>query len=420
MIVFVALVKCLLEIGCLIKTAEVLTGRKGKSGNILQYCIIILMLAISVYVNFYDGSSLFQMVHYAGLFCILMIRYKMDAIDTVIYTMFCFLLVGALELLVYLPINLFCRFLGENRDCSVFVLLIILLLYHLAGKKKITIVNRRWIASYKENINIRFVIIIFVILLVFVVSLIRFDEGMPLEEGVYLLVALLIFLTLVYKLSAYQMEIDYHKKYADKYGEVVTELRDRQHKIMNQLDSVYALCRLYDNYDELVQHQTTELDNLRRYLMPGKILILERPLVVAHIYTKLCEAEEKQIDVHTDFSCSLEHINIPDIFLIEILGNLVDNAMDEVLARKKHEKIRVAITDDGNEVCISVGNEHEKIPYKEYSNFFKNGYSSKGNGRGVGLPYLKKIVDKFHGRIEIGNVIFNITNYFVISIYFKR
>ena len=134
----------------------------------------------------------------------------------------------------------------------------------------------------------------------------------------------------------------------------------------------------------------------------------------------LCEAEEKQIDVHTDFSCSLEHINIPDIFLIEILGNLVDNAMDEVLARKKHEKIRVAITDDGNEVCISVGNEHEKIPYKEYSNFFKNGYSSKGNGRGVGLPYLKKIVDKFHGRIEIGNVIFNITNYFVISIYFKR
>ena len=42
MIVFVALVKCLLEIGCLIKTAEVLTGRKGKSGNIFMrwydYC----------------------------------------------------------------------------------------------------------------------------------------------------------------------------------------------------------------------------------------------------------------------------------------------------------------------------------------------------------------------------------------------
>ncbi len=243
---------------------------------------------------------------------------------------------------------------------------------------------------------------------------------MSLQEGIYLSIALFMFLMMVYKLSGYQMEIEYHKRYADKYGEVITELRERQHKFMNQLDSIYALCKIYDNYDDLVYHQAAELDNLRRYLMPGKIFILRRPLVIAHVYTKLCEAEEKQIEINTDFSCSLEYIDVPDIFLIEILGNLLDNAMDEVLARKMHEKIKISITDDGNEICISVGNEHDKIPYKKYSRFFEEGYSAKGEEHGVGLPYVKKIVDKFHGHIEAGNVMYESNNYFVVSIYFKR
>lgn len=94
--------------------------------------------------------------------------------------------------------------------------------------------------------------------------------------------------------------------------------------------------------------------------------------------------------------------------------------MDEVSARKKHERIRMEIIDDGNEICISVGNEHEKILYNEYNQFFKDGYSSKGDDCGVGLSYVKKITDKYHGHIEVGNVIHGKENYFVVNIYFKR
>ena len=286
--------------------------------------------------------------------------------------------------------------------------------------QKIFVINRKWLDSYKEKINVQFLIILFALLLAFIIGLIKFGNGLSWGEGVYLPIALFMFLVFIYKISAYQMEIDYHKRYANKYGEVITELRERQHKFINQLDSIYALCRVYDNYDELVRHQTEELDSLRKYLMPGKLLILERPLVVAHIYTKLCEAEEKQIDIHTDFSCSLEPMDVPDIFLIEILGNLLDNAIDEVTARKKQEKIRIAITDNGEEICLSIANEHDKIPYDKYSRFFQEGYSEKGNNRGVGLPYVKKIVDKFHGRIEVGNIIYRLENYFIVRVYFKR
>lgn len=416
---WIILANCLLEIGCLMKMLEALTGQKAKRENILQYIIIALLSAVSVYISFYDGNRLLKLVHYIGVFVIFKLRYDMNLADTATYTILSFLGAGVLELLVYVPYNLIYFFLQGKGDFSVYMLLVVFLICQWLEKKKVIVVNGKWLDFYKEKINVQFLIILFTVLFVFSISLIGFDRGMTLEKGMYLSLAMVIFLFFVNKISAYQMEIDYHKRYAHKYGEVITELRERQHKFMNQLDSVYAMCKIYDNYDELVQHQSLELNHLRKYLMPGKLLILEKPLVVAHIYTKLCEAEERQIHIHTDFSCSLECIDVPDIFLIEILGNLLDNAMDEVSAGEKHGKIRFSITENRSEICLSVGNEHEKISYKEYSRFFQDGYSGKGDGRGVGLPYVKKIVDKFHGNIEVGNVMYGVDNYFVISVYFK-
>lgn len=301
----------------------------------------------------------------------------------------------------------------------IFLVVIVFFICCWINRNKILVVNGKWIDACKEKNNVQFFIILFVLFFAFVMVLLKLGNGMLWEKGACLLIVLFMFSTFIYKICADQMKINCQKQYADKYEAVITELRERQHKFMNQLNSVYALCKIYDSYDELVQHQVAELNHLKKYLMPGELLILERPLVVAHIYTKLCEAEEKQIYIHTDFSCSLEYIDVPDIFLIEIIGNLLDNAMDEVAIRNKNERIRMEIIGHGNGICISVGNEHDKIPYKEYSQFFKEKYSVKGDRRGVGLPYVKKIVDKFHGYIEIGNVMYGTDNYFIISIYLK-
>ena len=417
---YVVVANCLLEIGCLSKSVEAITGKKENRDKIIQYVFVAFVLAISMYINLYNGDRIFQLFHYVALFIFFKIRYEMDVIDTLTYSILAFLVVGALELFVYVPYNLICYILQIKDDFSFFVVLVVYAICCVLNRCGIIIVNGKWIDSYKDKINIRFFIILFTLLLAFIISLIKFRKGLSWSEGAYLSGAFFIFLVFIQKVSTYQMEIDCHKRYEEKCGEVITELRERQHKFMNQLDSVYALCKIYDNYDELVQHQALELNHLRKYMMSGKLLILDRPLVIAHIYTKLCEAEEKHIQLQTDFSCSLNNMNIPDIFLIEIIGNLLDNAMEEVLARGKHERIGMKITDAGNEICISVGNEHEKIPYSEYNQFFKEGYSSKGNWRGVGLPYVKKIADKFHGNIEVGNVIYAKENYFVVSIYFKR
>lgn len=153
--------------------------------------------------------------------------------------------------------------------------------------------------------------------------------------------------------------------------------------------------------------------------MPNKVLVLDRPMVITHVYSKMCEAGEKGITLNTDFSCSLHEIKIPDIMLIEIIGNLLDNALDEVEQRKQNEKIFFKIYQEGPWSVIEVCNEHPLIPHAEYKSFFEQGYSTKGVGRGTGLSYIKKIVNKYAGKLEVGNRKISNVNCFSIKVFVK-
>lgn len=210
------------------------------------------------------------------------------------------------------------------------------------------------------------------------------------------------------------------KDYFSVYGEAIQEIRERQHKFINQLNAVYSLCLLYDSYEELVQKMQEELENLKDYIMPAKILILENPIVVSHVYQKMCEANENNIELKMDFSCGLDTIDIPEIYLVEIIGNLLDNAMDEVKTRQLGEKVYFAVFQSEEGICIQICNEHEKIPYSEYKEFFKRGYTSKGKGHGEGLAYVKKIVHKYRGIIDVENILLNNRNCFSIKVIFKE
>lgn len=216
----------------------------------------------------------------------------------------------------------------------------------------------------------------------------------------------------------YRIEMQKYQTYLRQYDQLILEIRERQHKFANQLDAIYGMFFLYTDYDSLVNKQKKELDCLEEYLQPVGLLILERPLVIAHIHNKICEAEKRGIPVKTVFQCGIQNLNIPDVFLIEVLYNLIDNTLEESDHLLEKGQILLQIKKVGKETMISVSNQHEFIPYVEYCHFFQKGYSTKGSNRGLGLPYVKKIVKKYHGRIEMGNIKIQNVSYFQIGVYF--
>lgn len=414
----IAILNSFLEVCALLKAAECFLGKRTKRCPFLQWLLILIILTIHIYVDFFQGNRIFLLFHHICIAFILYIQYELEIPDIVIYTAFCFLGVGLSELIFYIPFNILYSFLEVDIDFSLFIVLLTYFTFYFIEKKGISIHWKRYIEHYLKKINPFVLGIMMFFVLAFLINRLNFREGMELEEGVYFTAAILIFVVLMHKLSKERLEMELHREYTKTYEDLVSEIRSRQHKFMNQMDSIYALYTVYYTYEELVAKQKEELEHLKQYMIPNGLLILDRPLVISHIYHKLCEAEENQINVQTKFSCSIASLQIPDIFLIELLGNLIDNAMEEVLIRGLGEKILLSITNEVGNICFCVGNEHDKISHADYQKFFLDGYSTKGQKRGLGLPYVKRIVHKFHGEINVGNEKYQGKNYVMFYLYF--
>ncbi|MBO5487513.1 MAG: GHKL domain-containing protein [Eubacterium sp.] len=196
------------------------------------------------------------------------------------------------------------------------------------------------------------------------------------------------------------------------------QIRGQQHKFSNQIDVIYAMHHLYTDYDELVKKQQEQAGVLRRALMPNDVVILNNPIVIVHVYQKINEILERSILLHSSFSCSLCGAAIPDLQLVNVIGTLLDNAM-EALEQKVGNRdmyFRIAEGKERNTVVIEVGNAHEYIPVSQWKRFFERGYSHKGENRGIGLAELKRIVTRYKGNIFVENKRMEEENIFFISV----
>lgn len=415
MIECISIFNSIFEIWSIILISEGIAGDKTTRVAILKKVAFALVMLCIVIINIFQLNPLLAMSIYLIVFAMTKIGYNIKIVDAFLYTVFSILFVSILELVVYAPFYGISLFLLNGTDITSLVVMVTFLICYSLKRKGLLLEGKKLFYQWKGTL---YAIYAGIVCLLFVaINTMRFKGGIGFSELTSMIIVMAVFLISMYKIGNYRMEVDLHIKYTEEYADVISEIRARQHKFMNQLDSIYMLSEVYKSHDELIEKQKKEINNLKEYILPNKILILECPIVIAHIYSKMCEAEKKGIELKIDFSCSLQGTAVPDVYLIEIIGNLLDNAMDEVESRKKKEKILFSITPKGKGICISVLNEHEKIRYDSYKDFFKQGFSTKGKNRGVGLPYVKKIVEKYDGNIEIGNVEISGTNYFYIKVF---
>lgn len=415
MIEYISIFNSIFEILSIILISEGIAGDKTARMVILKKVAFVLVMTCVVLVNIFQLNRIFLMSIYLIIFVMIKIGYKIKVVDAFLYAVFSILFVSIVELVVYMPLYGISLLLLNGMDITFFVTIFTFGICFFVKRKGLFLEGKKIFYQWRGTI---YVIYAGIIILLFVaINTMRFKGGIGFSELISIIIVMAVFLISMYKIGNYRMEIDLHKRYTEKYADVISEIRARQHKFMNQLDSIYRLSEVYDSHDEFLEKQKKGINNLKDYILPNKILILDCPMVIAHIYSKMCEAEKKGIELNTDFSCGLQGTTVPDVYLIEIIGNLLDNAMDEVELREKKEKILFYITPKGKGICISVLNEHERIRYDSYKDFFKQGFSTKGKNRGVGLPYVKKIVEKYDGNIEIGNVDISGTNYFYIKVF---
>lgn len=241
-------------------------------------------------------------------------------------------------------------------------------------------------------------------------------------SGIMVLIIILCIHGLLYRIKYQekQAELEAYKTYSAAFSDLITQIRARQHEFDNHISALCNLHYICKDYDELVQEQSKYAKDVISNNRFHKLLVSGNPVIAGFLYGKLSSIQEQGIEVTYTFHISEFTSKIPVYLVIELVGNLLKNAVEAVKTQQVEKQIHLSCTENENEFCLGVRNRSEKIPLDEIGRFFEKGYSSKGSGRGLGLYNVKEICEKYGVDIVCDNTEIDDKNWFLIELHIKK
>ena len=208
-----------------------------------------------------------------------------------------------------------------------------------------------------------------------------------------------------YKIKAKEIETELkmHKLYAGSFQGLIENIRLRQHEFDNHINTIYSQHYIYETYDELVKAQDTYCKVISKDNRFNKLLKASNPIISGFLYGKFVELEKLGVEIEYHIKIRELDIGIPIYKIVEILGDLLNNAVEAMEKVEGTRKLYVSLVED-EKFAIEVRNESPYIDYNEIDKFFVKGYSSKGGNRGLGLHNVKNICIEYSLKIYCENV----------------
>ena len=207
-----------------------------------------------------------------------------------------------------------------------------------------------------------------------------------------------------YKTKAIEAEaqLNAYKLYETSYENLLIHIRTRQHEFDNHINAIYSSHILYDDYETLVQQQKEYCEKIVSDNKYSRLLKIGNTIIIGFLYGKFAELEKRGIEVEYEIKTSAILDGIPEYKVVEIIGNLINNAADAV-SDMDNKKIYINIHNDEEYAYIEVENPYPYVAPSKLATFFEKGYSEKGEQRGLGLYSLKNMSEKYDFEISCKN-----------------
>jgi len=175
-------------------------------------------------------------------------------------------------------------------------------------------------------------------------------------------------------------------------------LRTQRHDYLNHIQVIYSLMEL------------EEFQEARNYIEPvykdivriSKALKTSKPAVNALLQAKLQMAEKNEIEMELEIKSDLKHLNMEPWEFCRVIGNIIDNAIFALKLKPDNRYMLVELSEDLQNIRISISNNGYSIPKEIIDNIFKEGFTTKGDkGDGMGLAIVKEIVETFYGTVSV-------------------
>lgn len=218
-----------------------------------------------------------------------------------------------------------------------------------------------------------------------------------------------------------EKELQTERLYSKSFEKLISDIRLKQHEYDNHINTIYSQQYIYKTYDELVKAQSEYCKQLKSNTKFAKVLISGNPVLVGFLYTQFLDID--QLGINVEYKLQFQNLEcaIQTYQMIEIVGNLLDNAVEALEGQPKElHNIYVGVTENERQIELEIRNTSRVIDVEEVRKFFKKGYSSKGTSRGMGLYHVKKICKENKIEIVTKNSEIDEMNWFVFQIVIQK
>lgn len=399
-----------------------LYGEKFKL-DIVTVSFLSINMIIMTAMN-YLGWSIYSMMIYPilAVYCGIKFGFKWKAI--LVNMVLCVILVGVTQLVVIYAFSHLANMtlimdyqLLVINFVSAFILIFLLPLCRI----------KKLIDCIKGKSEVLLVTVCTcVVVVLFLLLNYKNDDIVEIEPLVLLFVCIIFIFILSGQLNKYKVkakeietELRMQRLYADSFKGLIDNIRLRQHEFNNHISMMHSLHYKYKSFEELVgaleNYGSTVIKENRFY----KLLSCGNSVIIGFLYGRFVEFDKKGIDISYQVSVKELEIGVPCYKVVEILGDLMNNAVEALLADEERKKLHVSVI-ESDHFYIEVRNESPYIPYKEISAFFVKDYSKKGENRGLGLYNVKQICDEYGLEIACDNVDIDGENWLSFAIHKEK
>ena len=385
-----------LEAVAVLLLLHALYGKKMRWDKYSVGFVVLDCVLMSV-IKWHSLNQNLSFIIYVVLIGYCFFEFKSTIKQMIINMIFLAVIMMGIQLAALLILGLVENIISGHEDILLVITNLIIITVTIAIYKKVDL--HKISISFEKNRNTVLVILLLEsTLILFVIFEYKNAYGKVQEQyavigGILVFIVILCIHALLYKIKYQekQAELEAYKTYSAAISDLITQIRARQHEFDNHISALCNLHYICKDYDELVSEQSKYAKDV---ISNNRF---HRLLVISEFTSK-----------------------IPVYLVVELIGNLLKNAVEAVKTQQVEKQIHLSCTENENEFCLGVRNRSEKIPLDEMGRFFEKGYSSKGSGRGLGLYNVKEICEKYGVDIVCDNTEVDDKNWFFIELHIKK
>ena len=175
-------------------------------------------------------------------------------------------------------------------------------------------------------------------------------------------------------------------------------LRAQRHDFMNHLQVVFSLLELED-YQEASDYIERVYGDIRRV---SRTLKTAHPAINALLAAKVGDCEARGVHVDLQIESPWAGLPVESWEMCRVLGNLIDNAMD-AMKDAPEPRLLIRLSESVQSYTFVIANNGPMIQPSIAERIFQRGFSTKGEGRGMGLSIVRGIMESGGGRLTLAS-----------------